>query len=59
MDRSSQISAIKKTFEDCKKPIEVHHSKPNVVPIEILPVFPDFEVIFSFFKSKSFYYCFY
>ncbi|XP_051156582.1 RNA polymerase II-associated factor 1 homolog [Leptopilina boulardi] len=44
MDRSSQISAIKKTFEDCKKPIEVHHSKPNVVPIEILPVFPDFEL---------------
>lgn len=44
MDRSSQINAIKKTFEDNKKPIEVHHSKPNVVPVEIFPVFPDFEL---------------
>ncbi|XP_785518.3 RNA polymerase II-associated factor 1 homolog [Strongylocentrotus purpuratus] len=42
-DRSNQISAIQKTFEDAKKPIETHYSKPHVTPVEILPVFPDFE----------------
>lgn len=44
MDRDSQIKAIEKTFEDNKKPIERHYSKPNVVPVEILPVYPDFKV---------------
>lgn len=44
MDRESQIKAIEKTFEDNKKSIERHYSKPNVVPVEILPVFPDFKV---------------
>ena len=44
MDRESQIKAIEKTFEDNKKPIERHYSKPNVLPVEILPVFPDFKV---------------
>ncbi|XP_041467832.1 RNA polymerase II-associated factor 1 homolog [Lytechinus variegatus] len=42
-DRSNQISAIQKTFEDAKKPIETHYSKSRVTPVEILPVFPDFE----------------
>lgn len=23
-----------------------HHSKPNVVPVEVLPVYPDFDVSF-------------
>lgn len=45
MDRDSQIKAIEKTFEDNKKPIERHYSKPNVVPTEILPVYPDFKVL--------------
>lgn len=45
MDRDSQIKAIEKTFEDNKKPIERHYSKPNVVPVEILPVYPDFKVL--------------
>lgn len=45
MDRESQIKAIEKTFEDNKKPIERHYSKPNVVPTEILPVYPDFKVL--------------
>lgn len=44
MDRDSQIKAIEKTFEDNKKPIERHYSKSNVVPLEILPVYPDFKV---------------
>jgi len=44
MDRESQIKAIEKTFEDNKKTIERHYSKPNVVPIEVLPVYPDFKV---------------
>lgn len=42
-DRNNQIKAIQKTFEDAKKPIEKHYSKPFVTPVEILPVFPDFE----------------
>lgn len=45
MDRDSQIKAIEKTFEDNKKQIERHYSKPNVVPIEVLPVYPDFKVL--------------
>lgn len=44
MDRDSQIKAIEKTFEDSKKPIDKHYSKPNVVPVEILPVYADFKV---------------
>lgn len=55
MDRSSQINAIKKTFEDNKKPIEVHHSKPNVVPVEIFPVFPDFEVTITILNYIKFF----
>lgn len=45
MDRESQIKAIEKTFEDNKKPIERHYSKPNIVPTKILPVYPDFKVL--------------
>ncbi|KAL1131649.1 hypothetical protein AAG570_011262, partial [Ranatra chinensis] len=44
MDRESQIKAIEKTFTDVKVPIEKHYSKPNVVPVEILPIFPDFKM---------------
>lgn len=44
MDRDGQIKAIEKTFEDNKRSIERHYSKSNVVPVEILPVFPDFKV---------------
>lgn len=60
MDRDSQIKAIEKTFEDNKKSIERHYSKPNVVPVEILPVYPDFKVftmqILMFVISLSFAY---
>lgn len=56
MDREAQIKAIEKTFEDNKKEITAHYSKPGVVPVEVLPVFPDFanwkypcaQVIFDF-----------
>lgn len=44
MDRESQIKAIEKTFEDNIKPIEKHYSKPGVTPVEVMPVFPDFEM---------------
>ncbi|XP_022904241.1 RNA polymerase II-associated factor 1 homolog [Onthophagus taurus] len=44
MDRDSQIKAIEKTFEDSKVVIEKHYSKPNVVPVETLPVYPDFKL---------------
>lgn len=57
MDRDSQIRAIEKTFEDNKIPIEKHYSKPNVTPVEVLPVFPDFKVrivILELFLAHSF-----
>ncbi|CAB3385806.1 Hypothetical predicted protein [Cloeon dipterum] len=44
MDRDSQVAAIEKTFTDSKIPIEKHYSKPNVVPVEILPIYPDFKM---------------
>lgn len=44
MDRDSQMKAIDKTFEDAKVPIEKHYSKPNVVPVEVLPIYPDFDL---------------
>lgn len=44
MDRDSQIEAINKTFEEAQKPITQHYSKPNVTPLEVLPVYPDFEL---------------
>jgi len=44
MDRDSQMKAIEKTFEDNKKPVEKHYSKPNVHAVETLNVFPDFKV---------------
>lgn len=44
MDRDSQIEAIEKTFADSKIPIEKHYSKPNVVPVEVLPLYPDFNL---------------
>lgn len=60
MDRDSQIKAIEKTFEDNKKPIEKHYSKPNVVPVEILNIFPDFKVRFYLkFNSKVHTYLYY
>lgn len=46
MDRSSQIKAIEKRFEDAKLPVTNHYSKPNVYAVEELPIFPDFKVIF-------------
>lgn len=45
MDRDSQMKAIEKTFEDNKKPIEKHYSKPNIHAVETFNVFPDFKVI--------------
>ncbi|CAG9860698.1 unnamed protein product [Phyllotreta striolata] len=44
MDRDSQIKAIEKTFEDTKTIIDKHYSKPNVVPVDVLPVYPDFSL---------------
>ncbi|XP_011183958.1 RNA polymerase II-associated factor 1 homolog [Zeugodacus cucurbitae] len=43
LDRDAQIKAIEKTFGDSKHEISKHYSKPNVVPVEILPVYPDFK----------------
>ena len=43
-DRDAQIQAIEKTFEEAKKEITKHHTKPNVHPVEVMPIFPDFKV---------------
>ncbi|XP_065563049.1 RNA polymerase II-associated factor 1 homolog [Artemia franciscana] len=43
-DKESQIKAIEKTFEDAKVPIERHHNKAGVYPVEILPALPDYEL---------------
>lgn len=44
LDRESQIAAINKTFEAAQKPITQHPGKPNITPVEVLPVFPDFNL---------------
>jgi len=44
LDHDSQIRAIEKTFEDAKKPIEKHYSKPGVTAVEVLPILPDFNL---------------
>lgn len=43
MDREQQVSAINNTFDETKKPIKQHYCKPNVVPVEVYPVYPDFK----------------
>jgi RNA polymerase II-associated factor 1 len=44
LDRESQIAAIDRTFDEAKKPIVEHHNKRGVTAVEIMPVFPDFEL---------------
>lgn len=43
LNRDQQITAINNTFDDTKKDIKNHYCKPNVVPVEVYPVFPDFK----------------
>jgi len=43
-DKDSQIRAIEKTFDDARVPIEKHHSKPNVYPVEEYHILPDSEM---------------
>uniref|UniRef100_H2YJZ3 RNA polymerase II-associated factor 1 homolog n=1 Tax=Ciona savignyi TaxID=51511 RepID=H2YJZ3_CIOSA len=43
-DRDGQIAAIKKTFEDAKIEITKHYSKPNVYPVDVLPIYPDMKM---------------
>lgn len=57
MDRDSQMKAIEKTFEDNKKPIEKHYSKPNVHAVETFNVFPDFKVVSNILFSVIFWMC--
>ena len=44
LDRDSQIAAINKTFEAALKPITEHPGKPGVTPLEVLSVFPDYNL---------------
>lgn len=43
-DHDSQIAAIESTFDAAQRPILRHPTKPNVTPVEVLPVFPDFQM---------------
>eukprot|EP00794_Sanderia_malayensis_P019876 gene19876-21817_t len=42
-DRDAQIVAIEGSFDAAKKPITTHHTNPRLKPVEVLPVFPDFQ----------------
>ncbi|KAI2806150.1 RNA polymerase-associated factor [Blomia tropicalis] len=42
-DRENQIASINKTFELAKKPIVSHPVKSELKPVDILPLFPDFD----------------
>lgn len=53
MDREIAMNAIEKTFEENKKPIKKHPSKPNVYAVETLNIFPDFKVIIYFFNTNE------
>jgi len=54
MDRDGQIMAINRTFEEARKAIKYHHSKPGVKAEEVLPVFPDFDFWKMPFAQVSF-----
>uniref|UniRef100_A0A0K2T7M0 RNA polymerase II-associated factor 1 homolog n=1 Tax=Lepeophtheirus salmonis TaxID=72036 RepID=A0A0K2T7M0_LEPSM len=42
MDREAQVRAIEKTFSDTEKEITTHYSnKPDIKPVEVIPVLPD------------------
>lgn len=43
MDRDQQIQSIEDTFEQSKLPITQHYFKPNVTPVEVFPIFPDYK----------------
>lgn len=43
-NRDTQIRAIQHTFECAQKPITEHYSKPNITPVEIMPILPDADV---------------
>ena len=47
-DRERQVGASNRTFENITKPATQHPHKPEVIAVEELPVFPDFEVSRSF-----------
>lgn len=43
MDRDQQIRSIEATFNESKKEITHHYCKPNVRPVEIFDIYPDFK----------------
>ncbi len=43
-DKDSQISAIEKTFDDARLPIERHYSKPGVTAVEEFAILPDHDM---------------
>ncbi len=50
-DRENQIEAIESLFEAVKKPVRNHYSKPGVTAVEELPIFPDYDVICTYFSQ--------
>jgi hypothetical protein len=48
--------SIERTFEDAKKEIVKHPTKPGVTAVEIMEILPDFDVSipsFTFYKASS------
>nr|DAD26472.1 TPA_asm: hypothetical protein HUJ06_027940 [Nelumbo nucifera] len=52
-NREKQIQAIETSFEACKLP-PVHATNPNLQPVEILPLLPDFERLDDRFVTAAF-----
>lgn len=44
LEKDYQVKKIEKTFEDSRRPILKHPSNPNIHPVEVLPVLPDFQM---------------
>lgn len=43
-DRRARIQAIEQSFYDTLTPVTSHFSKPGVYAVEVVPVFPDFQL---------------
>lgn len=54
LDKESQIKAINQTFEEAKKPIEKHPTKPDVHATRVMPLYPDYNMWKYFFAHVKF-----
>lgn len=42
-NKNERLRRIEKMFEDAKLPILTHHTRPDLTPISVMPLLPDFE----------------